>query len=161
MNGARDAIRRARALAVSMALAMGGAVQATPASAAPLDKQACVDAATRGQIQRDDLKLNAAAEAFALCADASCPVAVRTSCTEWLADVRSRIPSVTVRLVDGPSDGATLLIDGAAASFDKPQALDPGPHAVRIETANGAPVTRSFSLAASEKTTLELGLHDS
>jgi len=113
-----------------------------------------VDAATRGQIQRDDGKLHAAAEAFAVCVSSTCPAAVRKSCTEWLADANGKMPHLTVRSEDA---GATkLVVDGAAASFDKEQTLDPGRHNVKVEFDKGRrPFVIDFTLAPSESKTVD------
>jgi hypothetical protein len=144
-------------LLVALPPALSAAAPSGPArSGSAPDKQACVDAATRGQIQRDDQKLGAAEEAFAICASASCPAAVRKSCAGWLADVRAKRPAVTVRLSDARP--ATLQIDGAAASFDTALTLDPGPHELRVEPENGPPVIQSFSLSAGEPKTITVSV---
>ena len=131
------------------------ALIAGPAAAATPEKQACVDAATRGQIQRDDLKLGAAIEAFTLCASSSCPAAVRRSCSEWLEDARAKIPKVRIRVV-GASRVTRVEIDGAVAAEGSPVALDPGRHTLRVE-AEGRPAhERDFSLRPGDDETLEV-----
>src|SRR5690606_34517065 len=98
------------------------AILVAPAAEAAVTKQACVDAATRGQIQRDDGKLTDAVEAFTVCTDAACPSAVRQSCVDWLADVRSKFPQVTLHLTR-PDASARARVDGTEASFDAPLTL--------------------------------------
>src|SRR4051794_6247735 len=129
----------ARARSVAISAVFGIALLASPSAtfAAP-DKQACVDAATRGQIQRDDLKLAAAAEAFAVCAAASCPTTVRKSCIEWLEGVRAKMPTVTIQLAD--PGAARLRIDGEAASFGTETTLDTGVHTLRVDGPDHAPI---------------------
>jgi hypothetical protein len=118
-------------------------------------KKACVDAATRGQIQRDDGKLGAASEAFAACADSACPPAVRQSCSEWLADVQTRRPSVVVELPPAKAGAdAKLFVDEQASNFGKSIPLDPGAHVARIEFPAETPFEQPFILAEREKKTL-------
>jgi hypothetical protein len=151
------ALNRARALptgALLIATVLAPTAWAAP-SGAP-EKQACVDAATRGQIQRDDLKLGAAAEAFLVCAKASCPSAVRRSCAEWLEDVRAKMPSVTVTLPPPQASSASLLIDDVPAAFGESITLDPGQHVVRVESAAKPSLAESFSLVAGERKALSL-----
>lgn len=154
-TGASTPRRRRQAVPIVALLLTSAAAGAAPAGP---DKHACVDAATRGQIQRDDQKLGAAAEAFAICASASCPPAVRASCAEWLEEARSKRPSVTVRLSAEPERAASLYIDGEPAALDTAVLLDPGAHEARVEPAAGAPVVQSFSLGPGEPKTITIAL---
>jgi hypothetical protein len=137
----------------------GLALLSAPASAAPTgDKQACVDAATRGQIQRDDGKLAAAAEAFTACSVATCPAAVRKSCGEWLDTVRASMPTATVHLPD--AEGAHLTIDGKEASFDVATTLDPGLHKLRVESPRRSSIEQEVTLVAGDRKTVALTFPD-
>lgn len=145
----------------AMTLLVGSTLRASAALAAPStaspagpDKQACVDAATRGQIQRDDQKLMAAAEAFAVCASVTCPAAVRKSCTEWLEAVRSKMPTVMVRLAEAAT--SQLVIDGATGSFNVETTLDAGPHKLHVEAKGKPPLEQDFTLAPGDRRTIEL-----
>ena len=140
-------------LAISLVAQHAEATEATTPTTPTPTKQACVDAATRGQIQRDDGRLAAAFEAFTECAQASCPQAVRQSCVEWLAGVQAMRPRITVRLAD-PDDSASLHIDGSPAAFGDPVALDPGGHVVRVEAAGRPPFTEDVALTAGERRTI-------
>src|SRR5215471_12509421 len=106
---------------------------ATPvrARAAP-DKQACVDAATRGQIQRDDAKFRSASEAFEFCANEACPAVVRESCATWLAELRQRTPRLTIRIAGADQGDVALRVDGKPAALARPLVLDPGRHNVLV-----------------------------
>src|SRR5262245_3734632 len=108
-------------------------------TAAPVDKQACVDAATRGQIQRDDQKLRAGAEAFEACSAPTCPAAVQKRCAEWLEIVRTNMPVLTV---EAPP-GATTRIDDVEANE---ATLDPGPHIVHVEAPGKIPFDQKVEL---------------
>lgn len=117
------------------------------------DKQTCVDAATRAQIQRDDGKLRSAVEAFKVCSASSCPLAVKKSCAEWLEETQRKIPSVTIRSEDKGATG--LTIDGSDAPLDAPQLLDPGRHTVRVDyDGNRKPFQRDIALQPSEMKTI-------
>jgi hypothetical protein len=144
---------RARTVAISAVFGASLLTSGASAFAAP-DKQACVDAATRGQIQRDDLKLAAAAEAFAACAAASCPATVRKSCLEWLDGVRAKMPTVTIQLAD--SGAARLRIDGEAVSFGTETTLDTGLHTLRVDAPGREPLTQDFTLGAGDRKTVAL-----
>jgi hypothetical protein len=140
------------AVAIAVALASSRSARAADATA---QKQACVDAATRGQIQRDDGKLGAAAEAFVVCAESACPPAVRQSCSEWLADVQTRRPTVIIELPPAKAGtGAKLFVDGNARTFATSIALDPGAHVARVEIPTETPFEQPFILAEREKKTL-------
>src|SRR5262249_492508 len=122
-------------------------------TAAPIDKQACVDAATRGQIQRDDQKLRAAAEAFEQCSASTCPTAVQKSCAECLQIVKSSMPVLTVEA----SPGATTRIDDVTTTE---VTLDPGPHVVHVEAPGKVPFDQKIELAPKDKKTLTVHLED-
>jgi hypothetical protein len=144
-----------RRFAQPWALLVAGLAFARPASA--LDKQACVDAATRGQIQRDDQKLTEALKAFVVCMSPSCPTTVRESCRDWANEVRASMPTVTVspNSAEGVANAA-VQIDGRDALFGTTYSVDPGQHAATLTAAGRAPVTDAFTLEPGERKTLEL-----
>lgn len=141
------------ALAVLVTSVLASSVARAAPSEDASRKKACVDAATQGQIQRDDGKLGAAAEAFKVCAESVCPAAVRRSCAEWLEDVRARRPSVTIE-VTGDRGATHVEIDGRSAPAGAPLELDPGPHVARITSGKEAPFEMPFVLAEREKRTI-------
>jgi hypothetical protein len=152
----RDKIGVGIATAVVITMAVTTPVQA--ADKDKPDKQTCVDAATRAQIQRDDGKLRAAVEAFKVCSASTCPVAVRKSCSEWLEEWQKKIPSVTVHSED---TGATsLTIDGNSAPLDTPQQIDPGRHTVKVEyDGNRKPFQGDVNIQPSETKTVLARAH--
>ncbi len=91
----------------------------------------CTDAARDGQVARDEGKLLAARRAFARCASADCPDAIRRDCAGWIADVDERTPTVVVTVRAGSVDAvdARVTLDGAELAL-RGQALplDPGRH---------------------------------
>jgi hypothetical protein len=108
---------------------------ARPAQADP----SCVDAAEHGQELRDAHQLVEARRELVICADRACPTAVRESCTEWLAALGPRIPSIVAGAKDDAGHdipGLRVSMDGAelppsVASAATP--VNPGPHVMRYE----------------------------
>ena len=111
------------------------------ARAAGPEASACADAAEQGQELRAARKLVAARARFVTCAQRECPVAVRDSCTEWLADVDRRMPSVVVDAKDNERHdlrAVVVSLDGAALPATATSVavpLDPGAHTIRCEAA--------------------------
>lgn len=126
---------------------------ASGASAA--DKKKCMDAAPAGQELRDKGKLLAARDQFVVCADAACPAPVPGYCSEWLEDVKKRIPSFSLRVTDASGrdlpnaiveiDKATYKIDGSTIE------LDPGPHELVAKHAGMKDTSQPIVLAQYEK----------
>jgi hypothetical protein len=145
--------RRTLAAAAGATLTLAASA---PAWASAPDKPACVDAATRGQVYRDDQKFKSATEAFTLCSQPSCPPVVRKSCVEWLAQIQSRMPTLVVKVTPTPDFDVRLRIDDAAAKLDAPVQLDPGKHTVRLEADAHSPVVQAITLREGESRALEL-----
>jgi hypothetical protein len=144
----------ARAFAVAAALAM----VTWPAAEARADERvaACADAAERGQELRASHQLVAARRSFVACAQRDCPVAIRDSCTEWLADLDRRAPSIVVGAKDENGrdvrdvvvtlDGSPLPATVTTTAF----AVDPGALALRCEAPGHEPVTEDVVLREGE-----------
>lgn len=101
------------------------------------DKAECLAAYEDGQVRSRSGELLAARDALRVCASAPCPEGLAPECTQWLADVERRLPSivVAVRTADGRDAHPTrVLVDGRPASTEGREiAVDPGPHVVRVE----------------------------
>jgi hypothetical protein len=110
------------------------------------EKQACVRAVERAQVERLDGKLRAAREGFMICARAVCPDAIRVDCTRWVAEVDASLPTVVVDAVWADARdvaGLTVTLDGQPlpdAAAGRAVGLDPGPHTFRFEAPGAAPV---------------------
>jgi hypothetical protein len=146
-------------LAVSGVAALG-VILPTVARAAPqTTKQACVAASTDGQALRDSGKLRDAREKLLACSRDQCPAIVRKYCSEWLADVEKRIPSVVFRVQAADAgDGAdvtdaTVTVDGGTPHPIDGAAMpvDPGEHAVRFDHPGDPPVEMRVVVAEGEK----------
>jgi hypothetical protein len=102
----------------------------------------CIAASTDAQTLRKQGKLLDAREQLIACARDACPPIVRSHCARWLSEVEAAIPSIVVRAEDASgadSIGARVSIDGHPGKLDgQPVRLDPGQHAVAIESDGGA-----------------------
>jgi len=126
-------------------------------SALAQDKQACINASEAAQKLRDDHKLIRAREQFLMCAKEACPGAIKADCADQVEKLRTKIPSIVVRAKDSKGSDlieATVSIDGtlAAQKIDgMPIALDPGVHALKLETSGAAPVEKQIVVVESEQ----------
>lgn len=104
------------------------------------EKQACVDAATRGQIAARDSKFVDAVEALKICAAPSCPEVVREKCGWWLVEAEAKAGwlTVTVNRDDGtPYPQAQIFVDEKKALRDERTRVNPGSHSVRVVAEDG------------------------
>jgi hypothetical protein len=121
------------------------------------DKQACVRASDDGQTLRLDGKLRAAREQFLVCADASCPVIVRSACTQWLGEVDMSLPTIVPAARDPDGNdlpNVHLLLDGQplADHLDgRALPVDPGTHTLRFVSPDGALFEQSVVIREGEK----------
>ena len=103
------------------------------------DLDACIAAADRAQPLRDDGRFLDARRELLLCARATCPTAIRSACTRWLADVEHRTPTVVVRARDALGNDVTdvvVSVDGAPLQSKLDglaHPVDPGEHSFRFE----------------------------
>lgn len=109
----------------------------TRASAALVDKEVCLASYASGQRLMRASRLRDAKKDLLVCGDEGCPSVLRKDCSDWLAEVERKMPSVVVSAhADREStlDGAQVVIDdGAPAALDgAPIELDPGAHVIRL-----------------------------
>lgn len=110
-----------------------------------VDKRECIVAHTEAQRRERDGKLIGARVALDLCSRPDCPGPIRSECTQWLAAVSLRIPTVVFEVLDAegrPADGS--FTDGGvamtAAAVGVPLEVDPGMHRFRAIPATGPAV---------------------
>ncbi len=113
-------------------------------AARQVDKAACLEAVSKGQVLREAHKLVEARDQFRVCARAECPAVVRADCTSWVVEVETALPTVVITAkneagrdlfdVDVSAEGQPLVskLDGQAVP------MNPGIHAMKFETADGA-----------------------
>lgn len=125
-----------RVLSASLAL-----VAASASHRAAASDEACLAAHADGQRARKQGHLIEARRQLLACAAAGCPSLVTADCATWVAEVERDIPSLLPVLRDG--DGRELVdvhvsVDGRTTREridGVPIEVDPGPHRVRLETA--------------------------
>jgi hypothetical protein len=116
------------------------------ASRADADAPTCGDAFDESQVKRDDGKLLEARRLLRVCSGPACSPAKQKLCSEWLDDVEARVPSFILSAKDG--SGADLVdvrvtMDGvqvATALDGRALEVDPGPHLLLFELADGSEV---------------------
>ncbi len=133
-----------------------------PASARADETQACIDASDQGQTLRIDKHLREARTAFARCAQARCPDAVRTKCAEWLDQTQTALPTIVFVVKDAAGNDVSpvrVTLDGAVVTerYDGTAlSANPGEHAFRFDWEEGkGRATRVFRLVEGEKDRLE------
>lgn len=143
------------------ALVVAACLSSTAAAQpAPPDKQACFDSYVTAQKRQREGALIAAREALLVCSQPACPEPVPAHCAQWLLDVDRRLPSVVIRA--RTSDGrdvsdAAVEVDGKpfATRLDgRAQPVDPGPHRLRLQPAEGLPVETRLVINEGEKSRL-------
>jgi hypothetical protein len=121
------------------------------------DKTACLDAAAKGQTARDAHKLLDAREAFLVCARQVCPGVVKSDCAIWLAEVEKALPTIVLAAKDKAGTDlveVTVTIDGRAVARKLDGAalpVDPGPHRVHFEAANGTNAEQEIVVREGER----------
>ncbi len=121
------------------------------------ERAACFQAASEGQILRDQHRLLEARDRFRACAQKQCPVSMQADCAGWLDAVEHDTPSIVLSAKDhagadvmdvevsldrGPTH---LKLDGR----DLP--VDPGPHTVRFARPDGQVAELNVLLGVAEK----------
>ncbi len=127
---------------VAISLASGPALAAGPT------KAQCAESYKKGQVQRRDGELKAAAKSFAACAEAACPAALRKDCAPWQKQVQASMPSIVVR-VKGAAQ-PTVRLDDEPVTTSGAIELDPGTHVVRAEADGFEPAEQTVKIRAGE-----------
>jgi hypothetical protein len=115
------------------------------ASAQSATSRACAEAASAGQVRRDEGKLVEARSKFVMCAQPHCPKLIQKDCAEWQSQVDERLPTIVL----GVKDDAGQDISDVVVTMDgKPFAtriegrsipVDPGAHKFHFEAAGLEP----------------------
>jgi hypothetical protein len=121
-------------------------------------KQACADAYTKAQTQRDAHKLLDARTNLRICAQAACPAFIVKDCADWMKDTEARIPGVVFSATDvrgNPMTDVRVSMDGrqVATSLDgEALSVDPGSHTFTFEAKDGTTVERPYVVLEGQKT---------
>ena len=121
------------------AIVLAAGILASSGKARADAKQECAAAYVQTQALRDAAKLGEARKNAVACSAADCPGFIVKDCTQWLAQIDARMPSVVfeVRDASGAETSAVeVTLDGKpwlAALDGKAKAVDPGRHTLRYE----------------------------
>jgi hypothetical protein len=136
---------------------LAAATSSARAQAEQPEKEACLQAHERAQVERLQGHFIEARAGLQLCSQRSCPRLVSKDCTTWLSEVEASLPTVLFAVVDSAgraleevrvSVGDKLLterIDGRALP------LDPGPRTLRFEAPGHQPLEQSLTVREGEK----------
>jgi len=156
---------RGHALAVLLVAAASSALAADPTGSSQrrsqrgAERAVCIEAHRSSQVERKESRLLAAREQLLVCAQESCPGAIRSDCAGWLDEVGREIPSIVVRAVgdDGDITDVGLQVDVRLLrdSLDgRAVELDPGAHTVVLLRDGAALQERTVLLGAGERNRL-------
>jgi len=118
--------------------------------------QRCVSDHENARLLRLKKEWLPAREAMARCAEASCPLTLRTDCRSWSEELTRALPTVLI-LVERDDDGeqpATLTLDGRARelpSRPEPIELLPGAHQLRVALSGYPDFVVELEFAEGEK----------
>jgi hypothetical protein len=142
----------------AIAGAVAAALWGRPTRAAePTEKDACIQAAEKGQELRDDQKFALARESFSRCARESCPAVIRVDCSGWLGQIDDKVPTIVLAAEDPAGRDVMdveVTLDGEplSSSLDgKPIRVDPGAHKLRFEASGFLPVDQDIVATPGEK----------
>jgi hypothetical protein len=154
MKVGRSAFARIVTAIASLALAAEGNARATEPQET---KRVCAEAANLGQELRDQGRYREAQDLLTTCSASTCPRLVQESCVRWLGDLRAAMPQVVIGAQDANGRDLTdvnVFIDGAPlgrALDGSARSADPGPHTLRFEAPNRAPIEERIVLRSGEK----------
>jgi hypothetical protein len=158
VRGGSRIARHAAAVAVGLSIASAPAGAADDSSAAGTfeTKKACVAWHEQAQILRRASSLVEARADLLACSQDVCPVAVRSDCAQWLADVAGAIPSVVVRARSAGLDESSVrvFVDATLAKSHldgRALELDPGLHTFRFEADGESPAEERVLIVEGEK----------
>jgi hypothetical protein len=145
-----------RVLGFGILAAFAAALFAHPSTSFAADNTECMSAASKGQELRDQGKLIEARGHFQQCAQTTCPMPIPKYCSEWLAELSKKMPTVVVRAVDDRdrdvTDATMSIDDGPTTAVDgRPLDLDPGKHKLKVSSGQRSPYETEIVVAQSEK----------
>jgi hypothetical protein len=125
-----------------------------------VDRATCLNQAEAGQLARKAGRVAEARKAFAVCAVEGCPKLVRSDCQQWLGEIVSLMPTVTV-LAKGPGSKpieASVRVDGVVVSSNSPIQVDPGIHTIEVSATGFTDRKQVVDAAVGARISLEVVL---
>jgi hypothetical protein len=118
------------------------------------ENQQCRETYTQGQLLRRDGRFKRAAKAFATCQD-TCPGSLGADCTRWLEEMRAAAPRLLVVARNERGEdmrGVSLIVDGDKLGriAGRSLVLDPGEHAIVLESGDGLVERQHLTLVEGE-----------
>jgi hypothetical protein len=113
---------------------------------APTSVDACLDAAERAQLARDQRRFIEARQAMIACSAPACPLVVRKDCAKWLEELGARLPGIVVSVRDEDDHDLVdvrVFVDGKLLTprlDGKALPVDPGEHLFRYEPSRHEPL---------------------
>ena len=132
-------------------------LSASAASAASAAGDVCTSAYEHSQELRADKDLVGAREQLLECSQAGCAEFIRKDCGQWLGEVETALPTVTVIAQDNKGQALTavqITMDGAviAAALDgRALPLNPGNHHFKFDAAGFLPLERDTLILEGQK----------
>ena len=105
----------------------------------------CAEAASAGQLRRDEGKLIEARAKFVTCAQPHCPKLIQKDCAQWQAEVEERLPTIVLGAKDDAGKDITVVtvtMDGkpfATRIEGRSIPVDPGAHKFHFEAPGHEP----------------------
>jgi len=119
-------------------------------------KSECLAASEKAQQLRDDRKLLDARVQFLACARDECPPAVKKDCTEHIAELDQKTPSVVFRAKDKGQDVVAVRVTSNGRAITEQLdgrtiPLDPGVYTFHFESPGNEPVDKQVVLAEGQQ----------
>jgi hypothetical protein len=136
--------------------APGRAEEAAPPGDSSASLTRCIESHERAGILRLEERWEEARQAMLACAEASCPLALRTDCGRWLEEFTEMLPTLLV-VVERDDDGrepVRLSLDGRELDLSEPLhpiEVLPGTHRLTFNLASYAPVESEVTVRVGEK----------
>lgn len=143
-------VRRA-ARAAAIAILLGAS------SAHADDREVCASASELAQTLKLSGKLTDASTQVAICARPVCPKVVRKDCEELATEIEQAQPTIAIDARDAGGHDLTAVrvtIDDVVVAetlTGKAIPVNPGPHAMKYETAGAAPITDNVVVREGQK----------
>lgn len=121
------------------------------------DKDACINAHEKAQVERKQRRYMSARKELLVCSNKACPAIAKHDCDKWLNEIDQQLPTVVFepRAEGKIARDTHVLVDGTEV-LDKIEdnvsvPLDPGAHQIRFERSGSKAVQQEVLIVAGEK----------